>query len=1054
MTRLRVLGSVDVAPAPGAMEVVRPAGLAPRQRRLLAALAARPNTVLSTDALADAVWGSQPPADLTGALHTLVSRLRAVLHERAEGEAGPQLVTQPPGYVLRVGRDDLDASAFEALVESGRNLLAGDPAAAAEMLDRALALWRGRAFAEFADEEFARAEATRLEELRTGAIEDAIEARLAAGDLVDAVGRAESLAVEQPLRERPRAQLMRAYSRQGRPADALAVFAGYRTLLADELGLEPSTALQELQAAVLRGEPAGPSTSVAVPPQVRQQSEPPSRDAGNLARHVGRSPAILGREDALHEVDRLVQPGALLTVVGPGGVGKTTLALCAAQRAAQRFPDGVWLCDLSALSRQANVPFLVTTTLDLAPREGMATTERLLEFLSDRCLLLVLDNCEHLLAAVAELATAVHHGCPRVGILATSRAPLDVQGEQLYPLAPLAVPPPDADPAEVARAPAVRLFADRAAARGRELTVDETSAADVAEVCRRLDGLPLALELAANRTRSMSVADLAGRLSWRFRLLRGGPVGGPGRHRTLRAVVDWSYDLLDADQQRVFEVLSVFAGGFSLADAERLVCAVALPRGSAADPSSLGGPMDPERAAEIVLSLADRSMLAVEPLAGGYAMLETIRAYGRERLAQRPYAEQVRRVHADLYTDLVATSRGQLFGPQHYAAAELIRSRFDELRAAFGWAAEHDLELAANLVGSLLPYLEQRMSAEVGHWADRVLAMVEADSAADPLTPVGLAAVQAVAASAARFSGALDRARGLAERGLEGLAGGHDGGAEGDGGPTLVVDSGAPGGGSTVSWAAATECYLRYLMAEISQFAGRLDETQTLTDEVMRVAADFGLDAYQQLAEMGRCLVTAYVGRPLEAAEQARGLRERAAAQGQLLVEAWSTYAHGECLLDVDPAAATPLLDAALARARELDDRYLLGVTLVSVASLRCRHGDPMEAVPVFREAVEHWHRAGNWTHQWTTLRNVAHLFGRLDRAEQAAVLSGALGNRSTSVAATGDDARRLQELRSDVVARLGERAAATAIANGARMTDEEVLAFVRSALDAVPPPG
>jgi predicted ATPase len=288
------------------------------------------------------------------------------------------------------------------------------------------------------------------------------------------------------------------------------------------------------------------------------------------------------------------------------------------------------------------------TVLDLQPRQGVAPVDRLVEYLQSRTLLLVLDNCEHVVDAAAALADAVQRGCPAVTVLATSRSPLDLPGERVWAVAPLQLPPASAvDARGVAQAPSVRLFVQRASARSRTFVLDDGNAADVAEVCRRLDGVPLAIELAAARMAALSPADLVERLSWRFRLLRGGPRTASDRHRTLRAVVDWSYNLLDEPSQRVFEVLSAFAGRFPLTAAEQLVAA--LP-----DVASAVVASGPDRdVAGAVLSLVDRSMVAAAPeQPTTYALLETLRAYGRERAEARGCLERVRRAHAELYTRL------------------------------------------------------------------------------------------------------------------------------------------------------------------------------------------------------------------------------------------------------------------------------------------------------------------------------------------------------------------------------------------------------------------
>jgi len=983
---VRVLGSIEVgSSAPGL-----------RMRRLLAAMVVRVGDVVSVDALAEAVWGDEQPAAPEGALHNLVSRLRTAFRE--VGDLAPEVLTRPPGYLLIAPDGVIDAERFERLVHRAREALPDHPDHAEAALGQALDLWRGPAYAELADEDFVRPEATRLDELRSWATEARAEALLHLGRPRDAVPLLQRLLATQPLREHAQGLLMRALYAAGRQAEALEVFTAYREGLAHELGIDPSPELQRLHEMILRHESGLDVTGPGVP----------------LAPTTGNLPSsaqtLVAREAEAATLAAALVPGAVVTLTGPGGVGKTTLALRVAATLEPGVSGGAWLCDLATLTPQDDLALAVTSALDLQAGSGPDVLARLLDYLGSRRLLLVLDNCEHVLGAAASLAHEVHRRCPNVALLATSRSALAIADERVMPVSPLPVPAVGdrmQATGDLARVPSVALFLDRTRSRldGFELT--EQNAVAIAEICRRLDGLPLAIELAAARMGSMSPDDLAQRLSWRFRLLHGGVGSGAARHRTLGALLDWSYDLLDDQHQRVFEMLSVFAGSFDLEDAVGLV--LALPE--------VAQTTDEGQAAHVVLGLADRSMLQVSWPRGRtrYVLLESLRDYGRQRLDACAWAGEVPRAHAELVARRTADAASRLYGPDHVAASTFITAYLDELRAAHGWTLVHHLGLAARIVGSLALYVEHRIPAEVPEWARRTIA------AAGESSP-GLAGAYAVAAAGARFTGDLREAVELAERGLS-----------------------LPGD-------ATTSAYLRTVLSEAALFEGRLEDVERLCAEVHELGAAEELGAVGWLSELMAPLVTAYRGDPAGASREAEALEEWAVRLGSGPLRAWALYIRGESQLDTDPDASLVLLDAALSLAREQGDRYVAGVALVSIASLRGRHGDPRLAVPLFREVVDHWASLGDWTHQWTTLRSVVDLLVRLERHEDAAVLLGALRSRTRAAPVFGADAERLSAVEEQLVHELGRDAVAGLRGRGARLTDDGVVAFAGSALAAADP--
>jgi predicted ATPase/DNA-binding SARP family transcriptional activator len=980
--QVRVLGSIEVGSgAPGL-----------RLRRLLAALVAHAGDVVSVDALTEAVWGDDQPAAPDAALHNLVSRLRTAL--RKVGDLAPEVLTRPPGYLLSAADGVVDAEQFERLVRGARAALPDHPDRAEAALAQALDLWRGPAYAELADEDLVRPEAARLDELRSLATEERAAALLLLDRPRDAVPLLQRLVATEPLREHAQGLLMRALYAAGRQADALEVFAAYREGLADELGIDPAPELQRLHEMVLRQESELDTSG---------SGGPAAPTTGNLP---ATAQALVARDADAATLAAALVPGAVVTLTGPGGVGKTSLALQVAAALEPEIPGGAWLCDLSAVTPQDDLALAVTSALDLQAGSGQDALARLLAHLGPRRLLLVLDNCEHVLPAAAALAREVHRRCPHVTLLATSRAALEVADERVLPVSPLPVPAAGNEgPADLAQVPSVALFLDRTRRRvdGFELTAQ--NAVPVAEICRRLDGLPLAIELAAARMGSMSPDDLAQRLSWRFRLLRGGAGSATERHRTLGALLDWSYDLLDEQHQKVFEMLSVFAGGFDLEDAVGLVLTV--PEADLAADEGL--------VAHVVLGLADRSMLQVARSGGRthYVLLESLRDYGRQRLAARDWGAVASRAHAHVVVRRTADVTSRLYGPDHVAASNFVTAYLDELRAAHAWALVHDLALAARLVGSLALYVEHRIPAEVPQWAERTI------EAADEGTP-GLAGAYAVAAAGARFTGDLGHAAELGERGLA-LAGDD-------------VRMGA---------------YLRVVLGEVALFEGRLEDVERLHSELTGLGSAEQLGAAGWLGELVTPLVAAYRGDAAGASRQAAELEEWAVRLRSGPLRAWVLYTRGEVLLDTDPDASLELFDAALALAREQSDRYVAGVALVSIASLRGRHGDPRVAVPLFREVVDHWASLGDWTHQWTTLRSVVDLLLRFDRHEDAAVLVGALRSRTRAAPVFGADAERLAAAEERLVHELGEDAVAGLRGRGARLTDDGVVAFVGEALAA-----
>ncbi|WP_406641555.1 BTAD domain-containing putative transcriptional regulator [Amycolatopsis sp. WGS_07] len=598
--RIGLLGPLEVRNDDGAAVEITGA----RLRTLLSALALEPGRVVSAGRLVDAVWGTSPPAT-ANALQALVSRLR---------RAGARLDSTPSGY--RLPEATVDAARFEELVTAART--APDEKRVV-LLREALRLWRGPALGDVSDAQFFQGHIARLNELRLTATEEYAEAVLRLGHGADLVGELSRLLAEHPLRERLAAALMLSLQAAGRPAEALQVFARIRTALADELGTDPARELSAAHTKILRETMA-------------DQGEARTNLRAGLTSFVGRNAEVT-------RVAKLVGEYRLTTLTGPGGAGKTRLATeTGRQLLTER--GGVWFAELAPITDGADVPQAVLDALGL--REQMYTgslssgtpRERAVRALRDRDAVLVLDNCEHVIEAAAELAEHLLGECPRLRVLATSREPLAVTGEALWPVEPLALPAEGATPVEAMSCSSVRLLADRAAAVRPGFTVDESTVDDVVRICRALDGMPLAVELAAARLRSLTVPQLAARLDDRFRLLTAGSRTALPRHRTLRAVVDWSWDLLEPDERQLLRRLSVFSGG-ATAEAAEAVC---------------GG------TSELLSALVDKSLLTVsEDDEPRYRMLETIKAYGLEQLTVADEREELRQAHAEWFASFAET---------------------------------------------------------------------------------------------------------------------------------------------------------------------------------------------------------------------------------------------------------------------------------------------------------------------------------------------------------------------------------------------------------------
>ncbi|MFC6018910.1 BTAD domain-containing putative transcriptional regulator [Plantactinospora solaniradicis] len=597
-----------------------------RLRALLIALALEPGRVVPKATLVDWIWGERPPSDATNALQRLVSRLRKALPEGlVEG--------QTDGYRLTVEPDAVDAVRFERLITAGQVRHDDDPRRV-RLLREALALWRGAAMQDVGLSDSAAFDAaiTRLDGLRLTALEDRFDAEVSLGHGVELVTELTDLVAAYPVRERLVAALMRALVVAGRGSEALLVYQRTREALADALGVDPSPELSGLHVALLRGELG------------RGEEDRKTNLRAELTSFVGKDADVAA-------VGELVAEHRLATLIGPGGSGKTRLATETARTLLGDLPDGAWLVQLADIGADGDVAQATLAGLGLrdallGEAPNAEPTDRLIAAIRDREALLILDNCEHVIESAAAFAHRVLGECRRLRILATSREPLGITGEALWLVEPLALPEGDAGPGEIESSPAVRLLRDRAGAVRKDLGVDARTLSTMVRICRALDGMPLAIELAAARLRTMSLDQLAHRLDDRFRLLTGGSRTALPRHRTLRAVVDWSWELLTDAERMVLRRLSVFSGGASLEAAER-VC--------------VGDAVEQEQVLELLTALAEKSLLVAEgDIAPRYRMLGTIKEYAGQRLAEAGESDLARHAHLAYFTELTETAEPRL----------------------------------------------------------------------------------------------------------------------------------------------------------------------------------------------------------------------------------------------------------------------------------------------------------------------------------------------------------------------------------------------------------
>ncbi|MFD1936781.1 BTAD domain-containing putative transcriptional regulator [Nonomuraea mangrovi] len=1024
-------------------------------RALLADLLAHEGRPVSADRLIDDLWGEEPPGNPANALQAKVSQLR-----RALGR--DRVVHQVPGYRLRVddAEDEVDQRLFQSLVAEAR--LAGDPRARAALLTEALELWRGPAFADFADEEFARAAAHRLAEQRLAVLEEQAEARLEAGDRTLLTGELADLVDRHPLRERLRAVQMRALYLAGRQGDALASYAELRDRLAQELGLDPSPELAALHTAILRQDVSLAPGTVPLPATAQDGGRPLSNLPAPLT-------ALIGRDTSVEEVVRLLGTARLVTLTGTGGVGKTRLAVELGARLLGEVPDGVWLVELAGQrGEMADLVQVVAGVLgvrdDVPSGLGgpQAPVDRLIAALRDRRTLLVVDNCEHVVEPAAELVDRLLRAAPGLRVLATSQEPLGLAGETVFLVEPLE------------ETEAVRLFTARAAAAAPGFSLDEADRVSVAEICRRLDGIPLALELAATRVRALGVRELAARLDNRFRLLTHGQRGAPARQRTLRAMIDWSWELLGEPERAVLRRLAVHVDGCTLEAAEA-VCA--------------GDRVPHEEVLDLLTRLVDRSLVVMVdgPAGPRYRLLESVSVYAMERLREAQEADATRGRYLRHYLDLAERAEPRLRGAGQQAwlgrldaEAANLRSALEEAvrRAAtdeapggeavrlatalsWWWLLRGRLSEAGRALSAVLAVAPEAAELRVlrGAFAlltgDRSQARPGLDSAiADPvrrgravwLYAYGLFNGGDPATSAEVNGRALDlftaagdlwgTAAALGLRAMHALIRGDLAGMERDGlrGAELFRALGDRWG----------ELQTAQPLAALAEIKGDYEEAWRLQSEGLRIAQDLGLETElsSRQSGLGRLALLA------KEWDRARELHERARR-----LAAEHGYKYGEVHAEMGLALGERRsgdLDAAEARLLRIRDAYaglsskagdhLVLAELGFVAELR---GDAARAATrhlLGLEIARSLDEPRAMALSLEGLAGAAALYGEADRAGCGALLLGAADAARRSVGAPLPPAERgdVDRITTALTAALGGAAFADAFLRGTDLTPEE----------------
>ncbi|MCD9625682.1 AfsR/SARP family transcriptional regulator [Rhabdothermincola salaria] len=967
----------------GPLRVTGPSGddLSPRgplQRRLLGALLLEHGKVVSTDRLAEVLWGDRLPQRAPALLHSHVFRLRQQLPEL-------DIEARPHGYQLDVPGAAIDAWRFEQAVSRACMIRPDDPDGALVLLDEALGSWRGEAFADLADTDAGRIEATRLSELRLLATEERFTTALHLGLADEALPDLEAFVRREPLRERPRELLMDALTASGRRADALRVYDSYRRQLAEELGVDPSAHLRRRHEQLLDavepadGGPRRPAPREDVPPADRHEAT--GFEEASLPRPVS---SFVGRDELLGALAAQATHNRLLTLVGPGGVGKTRLVTELVHRIVDDFPDGRPFCDLTPVDG-AGVAAAVASAFGIEPRAGVAPAERIAEVVRREHALLVLDNCEHVLDEVAGLVEDLVRSTEHLVVITTSRERLAVEGERIFAVDPLGV--------GGETSPAFELFVDRARAASSTFELDEASRIRVVRLCERLDGLPLAIELAASRLRSLTLEEITEGLESSTSVLRGGRRTVP-RHRSLDAALTWSYRLLDDDERDVLAAAASFLQPFDVAD----VAAVAeRPTADVRD---------------VLADLVERSL--VHRVGGRFSLLQVVRLFVNERTEDRADLTRLSLRHANRVAERAETANRVLRTALDDTPIADVRALVPDLRQAMTAAlSSGDADLAVRLVVAVRDAAMHAMLPELMAWGEPAGEL--GDAVAHPLA----ADAFSIAALAAWKAGDLDAMRRLLQRAGETLARGGE--------RDRYEHQGALG----------TEALAHGALDDAVAPLRRALECPEAVDDVLRQA------------EGGATLVIceAYAHRA-EACTHAERLLTDVAPRAGAVPASWCWYAAGECLLDAEPMVARGHLQRAVELARAGGATFVEGVAGASLASLDARSGDTTAAVGHYRWLLPLWLRAGVRSPLRTMLRTVTELLCQQGFDDAAARLLGVVTAPGAGHEVVGDDDVRLRTVRATLERRMGRAQLEIRLEEGRALDDAAAAQEATAAFD------
>jgi predicted ATPase/DNA-binding SARP family transcriptional activator len=953
--QLCVFGPVAAVGPSGTIELTRA-----RERSILATLALFHGRAVSIDRLVDAVWRDEPPRRPEGALQTYVLRLRTAL--------GAGVVeTRPDGYAL-AAEVVVDAELFETHANTDESV---------PRLRDALARWQGEPYADLGEWPPAELERERLAELRDHALERCLALEIDAGRSAGCIAELEAMVADKPLRERRWLLLMTALHRDGRVADALRTYQRARKAFAEELGIDPGPELRALEEQILLAD-----IQAAVP--------------SNLPRQLT---SFVGRQRELAQLRDLVRDRSVITLTGVGGVGKTRLALETAAAVVADFPGGAWRCEFAPVADPAVVWETLATSLGLRPSPARRLRDVVLDYLALKRLLIVLDNCEHLLVPLGRVVEAIVQSCPAVVVLATSREMLGVAGEQVVAVSPLPAPLTDASVNGLAQSEVVRLFCDRARDVNGAFALTAGNAVAVAQLCSRLDGIPLAIELAAARVRSLSPEELVARLGQRFDLLTSARRSAPARHQALRNTLDWSYDLLSDTERRILNRLSVFAGGCDLFSAEAVLA---------------GDGIAAKDVVDLLGQLVDKSLVEVDMTDGNSRsrLLETIRLYAHERLEASDDTARVRGRHLARYVD-VAEQAALLRGRSQLERARALGPDTDNFRHALDWAVEAELIAEALRLSVPLTAVGWSTGGAATEWAETAIAIPGA--AEHPLYP----AAAAFAAIGAALRGDIDRAA------------------------TLVA----------FAQDAQTHLGTHHLMVEtaaamLAMFRGNFDQAQHLAQRAVDQARDS-----QDPTEIAGALIIYAHTLVLDATTAAVAAEEAVQVSREvdspfLLLHALLVLA--ERVVHDQPRRAHELVDAAADLARELGARQELATAIGGQAAIAITQHKWLDALLAATDGAEQHLQVGMSANFGTILALASMALAHLQLLEPAAILSGVTEARFPPAGFDRAWQARATAVEQLMVDALGATRTHELKAYGALLTVADAVAYLRNQRDQV----